>query len=178
MAEEKKEGAEAAAPKPKPPMLVLLLGVNLLATLGAVGMVVYTKMIYQRPTITEDSERIKLTKKLEKKKPVGPPGALIFKPVTVNLDPARKDSGGQGKVHYATIGFTLATADREAEARLETIRPFIEDTLLTLVGKRDYQELTSVQGRFILRNQLREFANQKAKEVLVTDVYFTEFMVQ
>lgn len=169
---------EEKKPRAKPPLVVLLLGVNLLAALGAIGMVVYTKILYKRPPITEGTERTRLAKKHEKKKPVGPPGSLVFKPVTVNLDPSPSDSGGQGKIHYATIGLTLATVDHEAQAKLEEVRPLIEDRLLTLVGKRAYQDLTSVQGRFLLRSQLRETANQLVKEALVTDVYFTEFVVQ
>jgi flagellar FliL protein len=181
MSEEKKEGAAAAEAKPprsKPPLMIILLGVNLLAALGAIGMVVYTKVLYKRPPITEDAEREKIAKKMEKKKPIGPPGSLVFPSVTVNLDPAPSDGGGQGKIHYATIGFTLATVDQEAEAKLQEVRPLIEDKLLTLIGRRNYQDLTSVQGRYLLRSQLRESANQLAKEALVTDVYFTEFVVQ
>ncbi|MBU6375051.1 MAG: flagellar basal body-associated FliL family protein [Bdellovibrionales bacterium] len=180
MSKENKEGApaEPKAPKAKPPLTILLLATNLIAALGAVGTVVYTKVLYKRPVITESSEREKLSDKMKAKRPVGPPGSLIFPPVTVNLDPAAADQGGQGKLHFATIGFTMATIDKEAESKLQEIRPLIEDKLLTLVGKRGYQDLTSVQGRYLLRSQLRESANQAAKEALVTDVYFTEFTVQ
>jgi flagellar basal body-associated protein FliL len=54
----------------------------------------------------------------------------------------------------------------------------IEDRLLTLVGRKGYTELTSVQGRYQLRSQLRDSANQMAKDALVTDVFFTDFVVQ
>ncbi len=180
MSEKKQEGAaaEGKAPKAKPPLMVILLGVNLLAALGAIGMLVYTKILYKRPPITESAEREKIARKMEKKKPVGPPGSLAFPSVTVNLDPAPADSGGQKKIHYATIGFTMSTVDQEAQAKLQEVRPLIEDKLLTLVGRRSYQDLISVQGRYLLRSQLRESANQLAKEALVTDVYFTEFVVQ
>ncbi|NDD90596.1 hypothetical protein EBZ37_00700 [bacterium] len=180
MSKENKEGApvEPKAPRAKPPLTIILLATNLVAALSAVGMVAYTKVLYKRPAITETGEREKLSNKMKKKNPVGPPGSLVFPPVTVNLDPAPADQGGQGKLHFATIGFTMATVDKEAEGKLQEVRPLIEDKLLTLVGKRGYQDLTSVQGRYLLRSQLRESANQLAKEPLVTDVYFTEFTVQ
>jgi len=180
MSETKQEGApaEAKPPKAKPPLLVILLGVNLLAALGAIGMLVYTKILYKRPPITETEEREKIARKMEKKTPMGPPGSMTFPSVTVNLDPAPSDSGGQKKIHYATIGFTMSTVDQEAQSKLQEVRPLIEDKLLTLVGRRSYQDLISVQGRYLLRSQLRESANQLAKEALVTDVYFTEFVVQ
>ena len=158
--------------------MVVLLAVNLLAAIGAVGMLVYAKLIYKRPVITETSERAKLAEEQQKRKPAGPAGALVFPVVTVNLDPAPSEGAGPGKIHYATLSFTLSTVDKEAEKRLEAIRPLIEDRLLTLVGRKGYTELTSVQGRYQLRSQLRDSANQMAKDALVTDVFFTDFVVQ
>jgi flagellar FliL protein len=158
-------------------MMILLL-VNALAALGAVGMLVYTRVLYKRPAITESSESARLKKKLEKPKPEGPPGALMFTPVTINLAPADEGTGGANKVHYATLAFAISTIDMPAAQKLESIRPLLQDRMISMVSKRSYQELTSVQGRFLLRTQLRDAANQVAKEALATDVYFTEFVVQ
>lgn len=179
MSEKKEEGQAAApaAPKAKPPLIAILLAVNTLAAAGAVAML-FQKMNYKRPPITEAAESEKLRKKLEKPKPVGPPGSLAFQPVTINLAASEAGSGGDNKVHYATLAFAISTVDAGAASKLETIRPLLQDKMISMVGKRDYQDLTSVQGRYLLRTQLRELANQLAKEALVTDVYFTEFVVQ
>ena len=178
MSEEKKTGAPAEASRPRPPLMVVLMAVNVLAATGAVGMMIYSKLIYQRPVITETSERARLADEKQNRKPSGPPGSLVFPVVTVNLDPAPAEGAGPGKIHYATLSFTLSTVDKAAESRLEGIRPLIEDRLLTLVGRKGYTELTSVQGRYQLRSQLRDSANQMAKDALVTDVFFTDFVVQ
>jgi flagellar FliL protein len=98
--------------------------------------------------------------------------------VTINLAPSEAGSGGENKIHYATLAFAITTTDQPAAGKLESIRPLLQDKMISLVGKRGYQDLTSVQGRYLLRTQLRELANQLAKEPLVTDVYFTEFVVQ
>lgn len=180
MSEKKEEGSAAApaAPKAKkPPLIAILLLINSLAAAGAVFMLLQ-KMNYKRPPITEAAESEKLRKKLKKPKPVGPPGSLAFQPVTINLAASEAGSGGDNKVHYATLAFAISTIDAGAASKLETIRPLLQDKMISMVGKRDYQDLTSVQGRYMLRTQLRELANQLAKEALVTEVYFTEFVVQ
>ncbi len=179
---EKKEEAAApaapAAPRAKPPLAMILLLLNALATLGAVGMLVYSRILYKRPPITESGEAERLKKKLEKPKPSGPPGAVVFTPVTINLAPPEAGTGSENKIHYATLAFTISTVDQSAAQKLESIRPLLQDRMISMVSKRSYQELTSVQGRFLLRTQLRDAANQVAKEALAADVYFTEFVVQ
>jgi flagellar FliL protein len=180
MSEKKDEaaGAAPAAPKAKPPLMMILLLVNVLAGLGAVGMLVYSKMLFKRAPITESGESEKLKKKFEKPKPEGPPGSLSFPSVTINLSPKEEGAGSDNKIHYATLAFAISTVDQSAAGKLESVKPLLQDRMISLVSRRSYQDLTSVQGRYLLRTQLREAANQLAKEVLVTDVYFTEFVVQ
>lgn len=178
MSEKKEEAAAPATPKAKPPLMMILLLVNVLAGLGAVGMLVYSKMLFKRPPITESGETEKLKKKFEKPKPEGPPGSLTFPSVTINLSPKEEGSGSDNKIHYATLAFAITTVDQSAAAKLESVKPLLQDRMISLVSRRSYQDLTSVQGRYLLRTQLREAANQLAKEVLATDVYFTEFVVQ
>jgi flagellar protein FliL len=179
MSDKKEEGAAApSAPKAKPPLMMILLLVNALAALGAVGMLVYSKILYKRPPITESGESERLKKKFEKPKPEGPPGSLNFQSVTINLAPPEAGTGGENKIHYATLAFAVTTIDQGAAQKLEAVRPLLQDRMISMVSKRSYQDLTSVQGRYLLRTQLREAANQLAKEVLVTDVFFTEFMIQ
>jgi flagellar FliL protein len=181
MSVKKEEGTEAkapAAPKPKPPLIVILLGVNTLAALGAVGMLAYSKIVYKRPPITESGEREKLKAKFEKPRLDGPPGSLAFNSVTINLAPGQADTGSQNKIHYATVAFNITTIDQGSAAKLESVRPLLQDRMISMVSKRSYQDLTSVQGRYLLRTQMREAANQVAQEVLATDVHFTEFVVQ
>ena len=175
---EAQEAAPAAAPKAKPPLMVILLAVNTVAALAAVGMLYYKFKIFKRPPITESAEAAKLKKKFEKPKLVGPPGSLKFDTVTINLAQAQAGTGGENKIHYASVAFTITTADQGGMHKLEEIRPLLQDRLISMVAKRQYGEVNSVQGRYLLRTQLRELANQLAKEPLATDVYFTEFVVQ
>lgn len=174
---------DAAAPalptaKSKPALIVILLAVNTVAALAAVGMLYYKAKVFKRAPITESSEAERLKKKFTKPALVGPPGSLKFDAVTINLAQAPSGTGGENRIHYATLAFSVATADQTAQSKLEEIRPLLQDRLISMVSKKQYGELNSVQGRYLLRTQLRELGNQLAREPLITDVYFTEFVVQ
>jgi flagellar basal body-associated protein FliL len=125
----------------------------------------------------------------------------LFDPTTINIassPEAPKPADGTqtqlgGKLHYATVGFALEIEDADKKADVETIRPQITDHFLTLMGKKQFHELTSVQGRYILKSQVLEIANQlwakrqsaggntpdaPAGDPLFTNLYFTQFIVQ
>lgn len=196
MAEEGKNSADAApsgAKGPKGPMILAL--VNTLAVLAVLGTLVYTRVLYKRPAITEETERARLTEAHASPKAPTEPGRMTFEPVTVNIQasanaPQKSKDGGpskapaSGKMHYVTLGFTLELADKELEAQLDSVRPVLMDQILAIVGKKPFHELSHVQGRYILRNEILEAANTVARrdhptqENLVTNVYFTHFIVQ
>jgi flagellar basal body-associated protein FliL len=85
----------------------------------------------------------------------------------------------------------LEIDDADKKTDVETIRPLITDHFLTLMGHKQFHELVSVQGRYILKSQVLEIANQlwakrqtqggenaPTVDPLFTNLYFTQFIVQ
>ena len=183
-AAEDEKPVAAGPPKPKAPLILAI--VNLLALLGALGTFVYTKMVYKRPAITERGERARLAEEAGGQAEMPHvPGHVHFDKFTVNIrptpaipQPSETPSQIKGKQHYATLGFSLQIRDQTEGASIESIRPLIMDELLMLLGKKAYEDLTTVQGRFLLRSQILEIVNRLLKEPIVTNVYFNEFIVQ
>jgi flagellar basal body-associated protein FliL len=186
-----KPAKEAAPKKPISIGLILVL-VNTLTILGALGTFVYTRILFKRPPITEEAERERLAKEAEKARAAAAvPGTLAFEPVTVNikpslsgLEPAGAQGLGQGKLHYATVTMTFELRDIRRKELLEELKPVLLDKFFSLMGRKSYGELTSVQGRYVLRTQLIDLANQllaaetKDTNAVVTNIFFTTFMVQ
>lgn len=199
MAEEQKaeaadEGAKApeapSAPGPsKLPMLLAL--VNTLAVLGALGMFVYTRVMFKRPPITEAQERERLLKANEPPKAVFNPGLVHFDAVTINIKPspeelrASQTQGADAPSHFGTIGFSLELRDQADTKQIENLRARIVDIVLTSVGKRTYAELVTVQGRYVLRSEMLDRINglfeEKGKPsgpAVVTNLFISQFSVQ
>ena len=121
-------------------------------------------------------------------------GLVPFGPITVNIQASPDNTVPtspssplvKGKMHYLSTAFTLEIADKDQSKLVENLKPFILDKLIQLVGKKQFQELATVQGRYILHSQLIDIANQtiasrtqiEDKDRLVTNLYFTTFLVQ
>lgn len=195
MSDAKAESADAPAAAPGPSKLPLLVAlVNTVFVLAAVGMLVYTKLLYKRPQITEETERARLEALKAKPKAPVVPGQVAFEPVTINIaanpnEPKAADGTTrqiQGKLHYAQIGMVLEIADVARKDDVEELRQKIMDQLLSLVGRKQFHELSSVQGRYLLRGEIADMVNdlvakgnaEAGRSSLVTQVYFTQFLVQ
>ena len=97
---------------------------------------------------------------------------------TVPLPAEGNSSQIQGKTHYARIGLTLELRNINEKGAVGENRPRILDELLTMLGNKQFNEISTVQGRYILRNEILDKINDMVKKPLVTNVFFTEFIVQ
>lgn len=178
-------GSSPSGPS-KLPLLFSLL--NTLGLLAAVGAVVYTRMMFQRPKITESSERTARTTQAEKELAApATPVTMAFDPITVNIR-----GGGAGappKMHYVTLGFSLEIRDESRADSVTEIKPLLLDRILHLLGNKAFHDLNTVQGRYILRTEIQDMANSLIAErqpkttgprqpALITSVYVTQFTLQ
>lgn len=183
----------AAAPAPKgPSKLPMILGLlNTLVVLGVLGVLVYTRLLYKRPAITEETEREVIALKVAKPdSDLGTRTMVKFDPFTVNIkagDPPHQDEGAPpapGKMHYVNLGFYLEVRDNTWQEQVTQIKPKFMDSLLRILGKMTADQLTTVQGRYILRTKIVDLMNElinngkKDAEPVATNVFFTAFTVQ
>lgn len=126
--------------------------------LAALGTLLYTHVLYKRPPITEAAEARRLQDLYVARARPPVSGLIAFDPVTINIAPSPGESGG--KPHYATIGFSLEIQDAALGSWVERVRPLIEDKLVSTVARLQFQDLNSVQGRYVLRAKLIEDINR------------------
>lgn len=175
------------------PILPLL---NIVAILGTAGFAYYSKIMYKRPAILEDNERERISAENSAPKVASAHAAVQFGPIMANISsyPEKpKPADGtteqiEGKLHYVTLSFSMEIRDESQLDLIESIRPVFLDRLNHILGKKAFHDLTSVQGRYLLQSQLIDTANQLAasatasegnhQEALVTNIYFTQFLVQ
>jgi flagellar FliL protein len=66
----------------------------------------------------------------------------------------------------------------EGEKRFQERSARFTDALLQLLGTKEFDDLTSVQGRYLLRTEIQDLVNKVLDEPLVLNVLFTEFLAQ
>ena len=158
--------------------LSLIVGVlNTLAVAAVLGLFVYTKLIFKHPPITEVKERAKLVETAKKPDKDAKPAYIPLDPVTVNLDPFTGPDG-KPKIHYATLNLTVELRSENDVSKFNAVKPVVLDRVIQNLGKKKYEDLNQVQGRYLFRSQVIDAANEYLGATLVTDVYFSEFLLQ
>lgn len=165
----------------------LIMGlVNSLAVLALLGLVVYTRVIYKRPKITESQERAKIEAMMATYEPPAIPGMIHLKPLSVNVrfNPGYPHTKGpastveKGRLHYVALTLSLQFKDTNKQYQWEAVQDVFMDKLIQKLSDSEYHQLTTVQGRYLLRAEIVEIANSLMSDPLVSNSFFSEFLVR
>jgi flagellar FliL protein len=162
----------ASAPKRKlDPQLLLVLG-NTLLVLGALGTFIYTKILYEKPPIVEETE---IQKKEDELKVPAPSAEKVIVPFDQMILNIAMDGA---KAHYATVAFAVECRDADVADIVRYKKALFTDKLIAIFGKRQLSELNTIQGKLLLKNELLGAFNQIVPQGAITDFYFSTFMLQ
>jgi len=173
----------APAPAPteaKVPVLPLLIAVVVgvvIATLGVGGVAYYLVHTGRLPM------QAGVAQKTEAAIPAAT-HAMVFEPLLVNL----ADPSGSA---YLRVALTLRVADaadkKGAKAKDEKSKDdkgaddavaAVRDTLLTVLGRQTSDGLLAADGKEHLKVELKAALAEHNGDLKVTDVFFTDFLVQ
>ncbi|HLF85539.1 MAG TPA: flagellar basal body-associated FliL family protein [Nitrospiria bacterium] len=94
------------------------------------------------------------------------------------LDPFIVNLADTPEIRYLKVTIKLDLENEELSKELEGHLAQIRDTLLILLSSKDYEGIRSIEGKFRLREEIVERANNIVKKGKVKTAYFTEFVVQ
>lgn len=84
---------------------------------------------------------------------------------------------GNGK-RYLRATMQLEIAPEQTVATFEQRLPQIRDVVLTILPTRQFQEIRTVDGKAALRAEILVKLNELFNHESVTNIYFTEFVIQ
>ncbi|MGO4327558.1 MULTISPECIES: flagellar basal body-associated protein FliL [unclassified Cupriavidus] len=154
--------SQADGNKSKRGRLLLVLGVVIVAALGAGGFFLGNILSNRQPPAPAA--------------PVVPPPIFVpLEPFTVNL----KSEDGDRFLH---TGLSLKVADAKDQARITEYLPEVRSRILLLLSAKQPPELATVEGKRLLAQEILRVINQPFAPSLpaqqVVDVLFTSFVVQ
>jgi len=85
------------------------------------------------------------------------------------------DHGGK---RYLRVTMALELDDQESVATVESRLPQIQDAVLMILPTKTYEDVSTTDGKIALRKQIMEKINSLMTKGSVTNIYFTEFVVQ
>lgn|GEM_PF-106741 len=104
-----------------------------------------------------------------------PPGAIgpthSLNPFVVNL----ADPGGK---RFLRVTMSLELRDQTTAEQVEKQLPRIKDKILTILSAKKFQDISTVKGKTDLRAEIAATIDALFSKGAVTNVYFTEFVIE
>jgi flagellar protein FliL len=79
---------------------------------------------------------------------------------------------------FLKVGITLETKNQESSERIKNRMPQITDAVLLLVGNKQFDQIKDLQGKLQLKADLLAQINSLVGKDEVTEIFFTDFVVQ
>ncbi|TVQ97932.1 MAG: flagellar basal body protein FliL [Desulfovibrionales bacterium] len=101
-----------------------------------------------------------------------------FTPEIVRLDPFIVNLADPLGRRFLRMTLDVEVRDRAAVGEVQRSTSRIRDAVILLLAGKSFADLASMEGKITLKNEIVERLNQIVGGGRVTNVYFTEFVVQ
>ena len=96
---------------------------------------------------------------------------FTMEPFIVNIKDGKRD-------RYLKLKAELELTNAAAGEQLRKRMPAIKDSVITLLSSKTFDDLRSIAGKDVLREELMARLNAQLKGGKVSALYFTEFVIQ
>ena len=151
-------------------ILVLLIGVIMLLMLGLGGglFMMWNQMsALNAQSVADAGEQPDEVVSLEQS--LGP----IF-----SLDTFIVNLADKGGTRYLRVTMDLELGNSDLEDELHKRLPQVRDSLLMILPSKRFEDISTVQGKTALRDEMLEALNGYLGQGKITNIYFKEFVVQ
>ncbi len=175
---EKEEGGEEQKKKGGKLKWIIII-VLALGLLGGGGFFAYKKFFAGKKEAPKTEEKAKTEekggkkgeKKGEEEKPKLQAKLVSLPTILVNLaDPLGK--------RYLKISIEIEVKGKDPGALVEKDMPMIKDALIMLLSSKTYDDISTLAKKYKLKMEIARRLNQIFGKPLVTNVFFTQFLVQ
>lgn len=180
MAEEENVAEESGEPKKKKKkggklklIIIILLLLIILGVLGGAGYMMFLKPKPEETAENAPAKKSAAPKKEKKKEGTGIGMLYPLENFIVNM----ADSGGTRYLRV-TLQLELDDTKKKFVEALDMRKPQLRDAILTVLASKRYEEVSSAQGKLILKQELLRRLNSLITEGSIVNIYFTEFVAQ
>ena len=148
-------------------LIVIIISVVFLCIMGAGFYVLWNKVSPHDPQVEQKEDKVAEEKHDEDEiRPVYSLSTFI-----VNL----ADRGG---TRYLRATMDLELSSEETKDEIEKRLPQIRDAILTIIPSKSIKDINTIEGKTALRDEIIEKINSFIKKGRITNIYFTEFVIQ
>lgn len=146
-----------------------LIGIFTLVGLAALGVFVYTNMLFERPLPSNKEEEAKL---MQDSKKVVVVDSLKLEKIIINLRPNRS------RMRYLDVTIHLIPFKSFQLEKLKRNKDMVTDIIIDVSSRMLPSEINTVSGKILLEDRIKGKINAKLFEPVVKEIYFSKFVVQ
>jgi flagellar FliL protein len=149
----------------------ILIFLTALGTSAALGVFVYTMIIFKKPGINNETEFAKL--KVDAAKSVEVVKPYTTEPILVNLNGATSS-----RLRFLNIVVNFVAVSNDQVNKFEENKIEIKDIIIDITSRMRPDELNQVTGKILLNDRIKTRINEFFKEQVIKDIFFSEYVVQ
>lgn len=153
----------------KPLFDKILMGLNLAALFGCLGIFVYTTKMYKKPLPDEGVEFDGLKDDARKRTEIPP---FKMEKITINLYSAGS------RLRFLDLELHFLPFNEEQTKILETHKSHLIDMMIEVVGDMSPDELNSISGKILLESRLKKRINDFLGSQTIREIFFSTFVIQ
>jgi len=177
MAEKEKEAQQEEQEKKGGGFLkIIIIGVIALVIGMAGGIFVYKTFLAPKPAPVAKDNATNNQVAQKSAPPVAPKKEEILP--TIDLDPFIVNLADRETRRYLKVKMSLEVSNDKVEEEVKKRMPEIRDTITMLLSSKTYADLSTVDGKMALKAAIMNRLNAILVSGKVTNVYFTEFVIQ
>ncbi|MGC8769460.1 flagellar basal body-associated FliL family protein [Calditerrivibrio sp.] len=178
MAEEKEGKAEEGGGKKKSPLKLIIILVVVLVLLVGGGLAAYLFLFKSKPAehnaaATEEKAPAKGEKAKQDKKSGEKAKTVVYSmgAIIVNL-------ADQGVQRYLKVQIAVELDNPKLEEEVKKREPQIKDIIISVLSSKTVADVNTPQGKIALKQEIIKRSNMVLTEGEITDLFFSEFIVQ
>lgn len=148
-------------------VVLAVVGVLILGMMGAGFFVIWTKVANMNPGAATAEASVQ-----EEEEPADTIG------VTYPLDTFIVNLAEEGGNRYLRVTLELELSEETLKTEVEQRLPQVRDAMLMILPTKKVAELGTVEGKTTLRHEVIDRLNGMLTGGEVTNIYFTEFVIQ
>ena len=154
----------------KPLLDKILIGLNALVVLGAVGLILYSHMGIKREPTNQAQEADKLLQEAKDLTFIKP---YSMKSFTVNLH------SQTNRLRFLEVEMNIVPFESSQLTDLKGAETVIKDSLIQIAAEMEPDDVGSVTGKILLENRLKKAVNDRiGGQPLIKQILFSRFVIQ
>jgi flagellar FliL protein len=152
----------------KPLLDKILITISLIATLGVLGLFIYTVLIYKKPLPDDKKEFAKLQ---TESKQINVAKGFTLKKIIINLKSTRK-------LRFLSTKMVLVPFKEKQVEKIKVNEAMLRDVIIDIGSQMSASQLNSITGKIIFEEKVKDEINKKFKKPLIKEIFFSNFVVQ